>query len=260
MLSVLSLAAGLAVATSFRVLDVGPPRTGTQTLKVALEAYGFHALHTSYNYTARLPWCDYLFGGGPLEPALRTLDGYDAAMDEPFHLVYREVMEAFPEAKFLLPVTDPDAWYDNVAAAGQELAEDLDQAVSAHRVLSGFDYLAAMTLRQPSMRTREWGLSSALAQGFHLRQVDLQWLHQLGLRFSEPHREARPSSVCRFLPRTHRQSEGHGSTAPTAPDRLLRRLGASVPLSGPADPRSALSIHRRLLRPVVLGALPSPEF
>mmetsp|Transcript_18419 Transcript_18419/g.37944 ORF Transcript_18419/g.37944 Transcript_18419/m.37944 type:complete len:231 (+) Transcript_18419:55-747(+) len=153
MLSVLSLAAGLAVATSFRVLDVGPPRTGTQTLKVALEAYGFHALHTSYNYTARLPWCDYLFGGGPLEPALRTLDGYDAAMDEPFHLVYREVMEAFPEAKFLLPVTDPDAWYDNVAAAGQELAEDLDQAVSAHRVLSGFDYLAAMTLRQPSMRT-----------------------------------------------------------------------------------------------------------
>ncbi|CAE7814455.1 unnamed protein product [Symbiodinium sp. CCMP2592] len=62
-------------------------------------------------------------------------------------------MEAFPEAKFLLPVTDPDAWYDNVVAAGQELAEDLDEAASAHRVLSGFDYLAAMTLRQPSMRT-----------------------------------------------------------------------------------------------------------
>ncbi|CAE6941496.1 unnamed protein product [Symbiodinium natans] len=143
----------LATAAAFQVLDVGPPRTGTQTLKAALEVYGFRALHTSYNYTARLPWCEYLFGGGALEPALRTLDGYDTAMDEPFHLVYKEVMEAFPESKFLLPVKDPDEWYDNVLAAGQDLNMDLEEAAATHEMSSGFDYLAAMTLRIPSMRT-----------------------------------------------------------------------------------------------------------
>ncbi|CAE7552558.1 unnamed protein product [Symbiodinium pilosum] len=163
------LAATFSAVAAFQVLDVGPPRTGTQTLKVALEAYGFRTLHTSYNYTARIPWCNYLFGDGPLESALRSLDGYDAAMDEPFHLVYREVMQAFPDAKFVLPMKDADAWYDNVVAAGRDLRADLEEATSGHDGLSGFDFLAAMTLRVPSMRTCSgcvnWGCDFLNATG-----------------------------------------------------------------------------------------------
>eukprot|EP00913_Durusdinium_trenchii_P033115 g31005.t1 len=32
-------------------------------------------------------------------------------MDEPFHLVYREIMAAFPEAKFIYTIRDPESWF-----------------------------------------------------------------------------------------------------------------------------------------------------
>eukprot|EP00913_Durusdinium_trenchii_P004464 g4143.t1 len=32
-------------------------------------------------------------------------------MDEPFHLLYREVMATFPESKFVYPAVDPEMWF-----------------------------------------------------------------------------------------------------------------------------------------------------
>lgn len=35
-----------------------------------------------------------------------------AAQDEPFQLVYKEVMEAFPDTKFVYTDRDPAAWLE----------------------------------------------------------------------------------------------------------------------------------------------------
>jgi hypothetical protein len=57
--------------------------------------------------------CKYLFRNGSLDDALGVLDGFDAAMDEPFMLMYEEIMAAFPEAKFVLTISDAESWFDN---------------------------------------------------------------------------------------------------------------------------------------------------
>mmetsp|Transcript_63222 Transcript_63222/g.148475 ORF Transcript_63222/g.148475 Transcript_63222/m.148475 type:complete len:253 (-) Transcript_63222:29-787(-) len=99
------------LADAFKVLDVGAPRTGTQSMHAALDVLGFKTLHSGYEWHKRQAWCSYVFEKGPLAPALATLEGYDAAMDEPFQLVYEEIMEAFPSSKFILTISDPEKWY-----------------------------------------------------------------------------------------------------------------------------------------------------
>ena len=44
---------------------------------------------------------------------MAVFDGYDAAMDEPVLLMYKEIMAAFPEAKFLLTISDTESWFSN---------------------------------------------------------------------------------------------------------------------------------------------------
>ncbi|CAE7898585.1 unnamed protein product [Symbiodinium necroappetens] len=100
-------------ASAFEVLDVGAPRTGTQSMYDALGILGLNTLHSGYRSDKRIPWCEYLFANGSLQDAMETLEGYDAAMDEPFQLVYEEIMEAFPEAKFVLTISDPERWFDS---------------------------------------------------------------------------------------------------------------------------------------------------
>eukprot|EP00930_Biecheleria_cincta_P051181 TRINITY_DN3633_c0_g1_i2.p1 TRINITY_DN3633_c0_g1~~TRINITY_DN3633_c0_g1_i2.p1 ORF type:complete len:210 (+),score=34.72 TRINITY_DN3633_c0_g1_i2:72-632(+) len=34
-------------------------------------------------------------------------------MDEPFHLLFKEVMQQYPEAKMILPLRDPESWYNS---------------------------------------------------------------------------------------------------------------------------------------------------
>ncbi|CAE7253324.1 unnamed protein product [Symbiodinium pilosum] len=95
-------------------------------MAAALTRLGLKTFHSGFpNFANRRPWCQYLFGNGRLEDALPTLAGYDAAMDEPFQLVYDEVMHAFPRAKFILTMADPQTWYDSYDALIQQQRRQL---------------------------------------------------------------------------------------------------------------------------------------
>ncbi|CAK9075715.1 unnamed protein product [Durusdinium trenchii] len=109
----LGLSSLLRADVSALLLDVGAPRTGTQSIHDALEIMGLKALHSGYTQSARDPVCAYLFAQQPLDNALAVLNGYDAAMDEPFMLIYEEVMAAMPDSKFLLTISDAESWYQN---------------------------------------------------------------------------------------------------------------------------------------------------
>lgn len=39
--------------------------------------------------------------------------GYEAAIDFPSAVYYRQLLEAYPEAKVVLTVTDPEVWFNN---------------------------------------------------------------------------------------------------------------------------------------------------
>lgn len=109
----------MARAAALKVLDVGAPRTGTQTLQTALEILGLNTLHTGLNATFRMPFCAWMLGGKAWKAPVHVLDHFDAAMDEPMQLIYPEVMEAFPEAKFIYTVREPEDWfasYDSIMA------------------------------------------------------------------------------------------------------------------------------------------------
>jgi hypothetical protein len=94
-----------------KLIGAGLPRTGTLTQKVALEMLGIGPCYHMVNVLSDLGlvrlWREAL-EGRPDWP--RILDGCQSTVDWPGGFFYRELLEAYPDAKVLLSVRDPEAW------------------------------------------------------------------------------------------------------------------------------------------------------
>lgn len=95
------------------VIGAGFGRTGTTSLHSALEALGYAPCHHMREVlgepAATAAWTEALRGD---RDALRTaVAGYRATLDFPGCLLWREMMELFPDAKVLLSVREPRSWY-----------------------------------------------------------------------------------------------------------------------------------------------------
>jgi hypothetical protein len=106
-----------------RVVGAGFGRTGTTSLKAALEELGFgpsyslgevfaHPEHVGFWETARR---------GEQVDWEAFLAGYGVAVDWPACSFYEEIMEAFPEAPVILTVRDPAPWYESMRSTIHEL-------------------------------------------------------------------------------------------------------------------------------------------
>ena len=100
---------------ALKVIGAGCGRTGTESLKKALEKLGFakcdHMVELIKS-TWRVPMLEALHRGEKVDfDAL--FEGFQSAVDFPWAMYYRQLMEAYPEAKVVLTVRDPDAWYDS---------------------------------------------------------------------------------------------------------------------------------------------------
>ena len=99
-----------------KILGAGLARTGTASTRSALEQLGFRCFHMESlaklrRRSARM-WRDILVEGAAHRWEL-LLDGYDATIDLPGCLFYRELAEAFPDAKVILNVRDEQLWYES---------------------------------------------------------------------------------------------------------------------------------------------------
>ncbi len=98
-----------------RVIGSGFGRTGTLSLKRALEELGFAPCYHMEEVIRRpahvRAWQDHADGRAVDWP--RLFAGFDAAVDFPASIVYRELMETFPEAKVVHTVRDSARWYDS---------------------------------------------------------------------------------------------------------------------------------------------------
>ena len=100
-----------------KVIGAGLSRTGTLSMKHALEQLGYgRCYHMEEVFAAHersRAWASY-FTGGPVDWD-EVFDGYGAAVDAPACLAWRDLMKAYPDAKVVLTVRDADSWYDSMS-------------------------------------------------------------------------------------------------------------------------------------------------
>jgi Sulfotransferase domain len=94
-----------------QVIGAGLPRTGTLTQKLALEQLGFGPSYHWVDLLADLnrveQWDRALDGGAPWG---EIFAGYNSTVDWPGGFFYRELSVAYPAAKVVLSVRDPERW------------------------------------------------------------------------------------------------------------------------------------------------------
>jgi len=95
------------------VIGAGFGRTGTSSLKVALEQLGigrcYHMIEVFPNPAAPAFW-ERVADGEPFRWE-EIFEGFSATVDWPAGAYYRELMDYYPEAKVILTERDPEKWY-----------------------------------------------------------------------------------------------------------------------------------------------------
>ena len=103
---------------SLDVIGAGFGRTGTLSMKVALERLGYNKTHhmDEVLHSSRQAALWHQVGAGNATPWEEIFDGYRACVDFPAASYYRELHEAYPDALVVLTVRDPDRWYASASA------------------------------------------------------------------------------------------------------------------------------------------------
>lgn len=125
---------------TLRLIGAGFGRTGTLSLEAALEALGLapccYHLATVLTQPGRLADCEEVLGrrrrGEPVDWG-GVFAGFQAAVDWPGCAYWRELAAAFPDAKVLLSVRDPERWYESALATIRRLSSgpELDPALAS---------------------------------------------------------------------------------------------------------------------------------
>ena len=101
-----------------KVIGAGFGRTGTLSLKLALEQLGFgpcyHMMEVLKNPQAA-GWWEAVADGGPADWE-KIFQGYNATVDWPNATFYKALADAYPDAKVILTVRDAEDWYASVQA------------------------------------------------------------------------------------------------------------------------------------------------
>jgi hypothetical protein len=100
-----------------RVIGAGWGRTGTASLKRALERLGFgpcHHMEEVIKHPADVATWERAAHGEQID--WRTfMEPWGSCCDFPSAMYYRELMQAFPDAKVVLTVRDAESWYRSMS-------------------------------------------------------------------------------------------------------------------------------------------------
>lgn len=101
---------------ALEVIGAGFGRTGTMSLKGALERLGFdrcYHMAEVYENPHHVPLWSRAHAGEPVDWS-GLFEGFRAAVDWPSCNLWREQLAHFPDAKVLLSLRDADGWYRSV--------------------------------------------------------------------------------------------------------------------------------------------------
>jgi hypothetical protein len=99
------------------VMGVGLGRTGTFSLKIALEKLGFSPCFHLLDVFRRPTLIQLLVEIGKSDDGdvnwQSLFSKYRAGVDFPFTTHYKELLELYPDIKVILTTRDPDSWYES---------------------------------------------------------------------------------------------------------------------------------------------------
>lgn len=125
---------------SLQIIGAGFGRTGTESLKTALEILGFGPCHHMLEVLPRPQqtafWLDVAKGNSHPDWD-KGYAGFHAAVDWPTAHYWRELSEYYPDAKVILSYRDPELWYES-------FKNTLIAAINAHATA---DSLGAILIR-----------------------------------------------------------------------------------------------------------------
>lgn len=122
-----------------QVIGAGFGRTGTLSLKAALEQLGFGPCHHMVEVLEnpdQIPGWRVATDGGPVDwDAL--LEGYRSSVDWPSCAFWRQLARHYPAAKVILTVRDPESWYRSVhSTIFQAMSRNDRNLAPGHRSMS----------------------------------------------------------------------------------------------------------------------------
>lgn len=100
---------------ALKVIGAGLGRTGTASLKVALEKLGFNKCYHMGEVLSNMDMVPLWVEAGKGNPDWEAIfEGYSAAVDYPSCSFWREQMEYYPDAKVILSTRNPENWFESV--------------------------------------------------------------------------------------------------------------------------------------------------
>lgn len=112
------------------VIGAGVGRTGTYSLKLAINQLGLGPCHhmeeVRHNLPVQVPLWSAALKGNPDWRAI--YNGFESAVDWPTAGFFRELLKEYPSAKFVLTHRSPERWADSFGATIYQLLATSDQA------------------------------------------------------------------------------------------------------------------------------------
>ncbi len=132
---------------TLEIIDVGFGRTGTMSLKLALEQLGFGPCH-HMEEVLKTPGQVRQWVAAAEGEAVEwdtVFDGYRSTVDWPTTRFWRDIVDHYPNAKIILTTRDPEGWYQSISQTIHKVLEGREQIPNpvmrevmdmAHRVIS----------------------------------------------------------------------------------------------------------------------------
>ena len=115
---------------TMQVFGAGVGRTGTYSLKLAINRLGLGPCHhmeaVIHDMPVQVPLWSAALAGRADWTAI--YDGFDSAVDWPTAAFFRELIAAYPSAKFVLTHRDPEDWADSFGETIYKLLAGKDHA------------------------------------------------------------------------------------------------------------------------------------
>jgi hypothetical protein len=103
---------------SLQIIGTGQGRTGTSSLKLALEQLGFGKCYHMYVLIKEKPEEIEYFEKAERGEEVdwdKLFTGYKSAVDFPVIRYYKDLMAKYPQAKIIHTTRDPESWYESVS-------------------------------------------------------------------------------------------------------------------------------------------------
>jgi hypothetical protein len=138
-----------------KIIGAGFGRTGTLSLKEALQLLGFgpcyHMLEL-FEHPQHIPYWEAAVHNEQVDWDA-IFQGYQATVDWPSCTFYKHLLAAYPSAKVLLSVRDPEQWYESVKSTVYRVSSSTQASFAASPLFTIPPNVAAV---QPVVNQLVW--------------------------------------------------------------------------------------------------------